>query len=60
MSSDKLYFSREEQLFLMEMLEKSTAKEAVETFAQILTEEKADPSKLKEYLKKIMQKYEDL
>jgi len=54
MSDDKIYLSREEQLFLMDMFETKTPMEAVETFATFLAKEGADPAKLEEYVKKIL------
>lgn len=58
MSSDKIYLSREEQLFLMEMLELNSPTDAAEKFAYLMVEEKADPTKLQEYIKKIMKRME--
>ena len=54
--SDKIYLNREEQIFLMEMLEINDPVIAVEKFAQILSEERADPAKLEDYLKKIIKR----
>ena len=54
MSSDKIYLSREEQLYLMEMLELESPIDAVEKFALLMVEEKADPTLLRDYIKKIM------
>lgn len=56
MSGDKVYFTRKEQIFLMEALEEKDIHAAVDKFTELLVLEKADPSKLKEYLTKIMQK----
>lgn len=56
MSSDKIYLSVEEQIYLMEMLEINDANRAVEKFATILTEERADPTQMKKYLSKILKK----
>ena len=53
---ERIVLSREEQLFLMEMLETDDPMEAVEKFATIMTEEKADPTQLQKYIKKIMDK----
>ena len=57
--SDKIYLSRSEQKYLMEMLEINDPTQAAEKFAYMLVEEKADPSKLQEYVKKIMNKKND-
>lgn len=57
MSSDnnsKVYLNREEQLYLMEMLEISNPEMAVLKFSEILASEGVDSSKLSTYLKKIM------
>lgn len=54
MSSEKVYLSKDEQIFLMEMLEIEDIYFAVEKFAQIMTDERADPTELQEYIKKIM------
>jgi hypothetical protein len=56
MSSDRIYLSREEQIFLMEMLEIDDPLKAVEKFAFIIVDEKANPDKLEEYLKTIMKR----
>lgn len=54
MSSDKIYLSKEEQLFLMAMLEINDPVEAAEKYALIIIEQQGDPTKLQEYLKKAM------
>ncbi len=55
MNSDgKVYLTREEQIFLMEMLEVDDPSKAIEEFAMLLRDEKADPSKLEDYIKKIL------
>lgn len=56
MSSDKIYLTKEEQIFLMERLEIDDPIEAVERFAYLMTLEKADPQDLQKYLKKIMKR----
>jgi len=56
MSSDRIYLSKEEQIFLMEMLEINNPIEAAERFAVLMVNEKADPTKLQEYIKKIMKR----
>jgi hypothetical protein len=56
MSSDKFYLTREEQAFLMEMLEINNPEQAVEKFADLLISEHANVSKLTDYLKKIMKR----
>ena len=58
MSSDRIYLSREEQIFLMEMLELRDPSQAAEKFALLMVEERADPTELQKYLKKIMKKME--
>jgi len=58
MSNDnKIYFSREEQVFLMEMFETQDPSVAAERFATMLVEERANPSDLKKYLSRIIKKY---
>lgn len=59
MSSDKIYLSREEQAFLTEMLEIKNTQDAVERFAEMMVEERANPIDLLKYLKKIIKKMED-
>lgn len=56
MSSDdgKIYLSREEQIFLMEMLECKNPEMAVEEFALLMRSENADINKIEEYVKKIV------
>ena len=54
MSADRIYLSREEQIFLIKMLEIEDPAVAVERFAILMVEERADPSNLSDYLKKIM------
>jgi hypothetical protein len=54
MSDGKIYLNREEQEFLIEMLEIDDPIDAVEKFAFILVDERADPNKLQDYVKKIM------
>lgn len=56
MSSDKIYLTREEQLYLMEMLEVNNPVDAAEKFAVMMAKEGADPMELQAYLKKIMKK----
>ncbi len=52
--SDNIYLNREEQVYLMEMLELNNVTAAWERFSTIMVEEKADPTKINQYLKKIM------
>jgi len=54
MSSGKIYLTRDQQIFLMEMLEVNTPEAAVDKFANIMAEERADPTELQKYIKKIM------
>lgn len=56
MSNDKIFLSREEQQFLIDMLEIQDPMEAVEKFAYMMTEEKADPGQLQKYIQKMMKK----
>ena len=53
---DKIFLTKEEQLFLMEMLETEDPVEAAERFALIMVDERADPTDLQKYIKKIMKK----
>jgi hypothetical protein len=57
MSSDKVYLSKEEQAFLIHMLETKTAKEGAEKFATLMIEERANPSEIQFYLKETLKKY---
>lgn len=52
--SDKIYLSKEEQIFLMEMLELKDPVQAAEKFALLMIEEHADPTQLQKYLRKII------
>jgi hypothetical protein len=54
MSGEKIFLSREEQAFLMEMTDTKSPSDAVEKFAILMVEERVDPSDLEDYLKKIM------
>ena len=54
MNDGKIYLSREEQEYLIYMLEIENPIDAVDRFAFILVDERADPNKLQEYVKKIM------
>jgi hypothetical protein len=54
MSDGKIYLNRDEQEFLVHMLEIEDPIDAVERFAFILVDERADPNKLQDYVKKIM------
>ena len=56
MSKDKIYLSRAEQIYLMEMLEIDNPQEAAERFVVLMVMEKADPTQLQTYLGKIMAK----
>lgn len=61
MSSDsRVYLSVEEQLFLIEWLEIDDPVQAVERFAVLMVKEKADPTELSDYIKKIMAKVEKM
>jgi hypothetical protein len=57
MSSDKFFLSKEEQYFLMEILELSDVQDAFDRFTEILIEEKCDPQKVDKYIKKILENY---
>lgn len=57
-NSSKIYLSREEQIFLMNMLESTDPLDATERFAEIMAEERANPLELQVYLKKIMKAME--
>lgn len=54
MSGDRIRLSREEQVFLMKMIETDDPMMAVEKFAILMVEERVDPSDLEIYIKKIM------
>lgn len=56
MSSDKMYFTKEEREFLTERLEIEDLTKAVDRFAELMVMEKVDPLKLQEYLKAIMKR----
>ncbi len=59
MSSDKIYLNREEQLFIMEMLELKSPMDAVDAFAEMLVVEGADPGKLQAYVKRCLEKWKE-
>jgi len=59
MSSDRIYLSKDEQNFLMDMLEVSTPMEAAEKFAVMMSREGADPTEMQAYTKKIMKAFEE-
>lgn len=55
MSNDsKIYFNREEQVFLMEMFETDDPVVGAESFARCLIKEGVDVIDLKDYLRKVM------
>ena len=56
MSSEKIYLTKEEQIFLIEMLEIKDPGKAAERFAQLMILEKADPADLNEYIRKVMKR----
>ena len=52
--NSRIYLTREEQVYLMQILEINSPEEALNKFIDILIEEKVDPTKTSVYLKKIM------
>jgi hypothetical protein len=56
-SSERIYFSKEEQIFLMEMFETEDLEFAAERFALLMVEERADPTQIQKYLLKIIKKW---
>lgn len=54
MSADRIYLTVAEQTFLMEMFEVDDPSVAVDKFAALMSEERADPQELHKYLKKII------
>jgi len=56
--SGKIYLSKEEQIFLMDMFEIEDPLLAAEEFASLLVLEKANPLDLKMFLEKIMIRFE--
>ncbi|HEY5235498.1 MAG TPA: hypothetical protein VIJ14_04920 [Rhabdochlamydiaceae bacterium] len=56
MGDDKIYLSREEQQFLIDWLELPDPMDAVDKFAEMISQEKGDPVKLQDYIKKIMKR----
>lgn len=60
MSSEKIYLSKEEQIFLMEMLEIKNPVEAAEKYALMMVEEKTDPIQLQKYLRKTIANFHKL
>ena len=58
MNSSKIYLSREEQVFLMEMLEKDDPIVATEKFAELMVEQGASPLEIERYLKRIMMEFD--
>lgn len=57
MSSEKIFLNREEQIFLMEMLETQDIEDAVYKFSDMMAKQGADPVDMKKYIVKIMRKY---
>ena len=57
MSSDRIYLSKEEQIFLTEMLEIDDLNRAAEVYALMMVDRGADPKDLQLYLKKTMKAY---
>lgn len=57
MSSDKIYLSPAEQVFLMRMLETDNPVDAVEKLATLMVEEGADPTEISQFIKRIMKTY---
>lgn len=56
MSANKVRLTREEQIFLMEMLETNDVEDAAEQFAVLMVMENVNPTELEEYLKKVMKR----
>ena len=56
MSSEKIFLNVEEQVYLMHMMETDNPTDAVEKFALLMIAERANPTDLLKYLKKIMKK----
>lgn len=56
MSSDRVYLTREEQIFLMEMFETDNIERAAERFIELMISEGANPNDFNKYLKKIVRK----
>jgi len=56
-SSDKIYLSPAEQVFLMRMLETDNPVDAVEKLATLMVEEGADPTEISQFIKRIMKTY---
>lgn len=57
MSSDKIYLSQEEQIFLMEMLEVDNPHVAVDKYANLMVLEHAEPQDLQIYIQKTIAAY---
>lgn len=57
MSSDKFLLSKEEQHFLMEILEISDVQVAFDRFTEMLVEERCDPQQVDKYIKRILENY---
>jgi hypothetical protein len=55
---DKIYLTRDEQKFLLNMLELKDINVAVDEFAIMMAQQGADPIDLQSYLKKIMLAWE--
>lgn len=56
MSAGKVYFTKEEQLFLIYILEMEDPMAAAEKFISIMVEEKAKPEDSQMFLRKIMKR----
>lgn len=54
--SERIYLTKQMQIFLMDWMECDNPNDAAEEFAQLMILEKANPVDLSEYVKKIMAK----
>lgn len=57
--NDRIYLTKEEQMFLTEMLEIKDTEQAVEKYADLMILEKVNPIDLQEYLKRTIKKYKE-
>lgn len=59
MSSDKFMLNKEEQYFIMEILEISDVQDAFDRFTEILIEEGGNPHNVDKYIKRILVAYKE-
>jgi hypothetical protein len=56
-NSSRFFLSKEEQYFLMEVLEIRDVQKAFDRFAEMLVEERCNPQQIDKYIKRIHEAY---